>query len=174
MTKIRDQTIQIKIAKQDDPKTSFTESAVNFSKKFGISLNTAKQYICAVRMGFDSNTQYAAIIYTLADYHSYKSKRGEFEKRLQAVTVPLNSLDFRSPIDIYCELERREKEEIADSLIRGLPERERQILEYRYGLNGKRYRTLRDLSKEFGITKERVRQIEGKAIKKLQKRAKGL
>ena len=49
-----------------------------------------------------------------------------------------------------------------------LPETERRVIEMRYGLShGKQY-TLNDIGKQFGITRERVRQIEGNAIRKLR------
>jgi RNA polymerase primary sigma factor len=49
----------------------------------------------------------------------------------------------------------------------GLGERERQILELRYGLNDGRYRTLEEVGEAFNITRERIRQIEAKALRKL-------
>ena len=41
-----------------------------------------------------------------------------------------------------------------------LPERERKIIQLRYGLKDGRYRTLEEVGVEFGITRERIRQIE--------------
>jgi RNA polymerase primary sigma factor len=49
-----------------------------------------------------------------------------------------------------------------------LPERERKIIQLRYGLNDGRYRTLEEVGKEFGITRERIRQIESKVLRKLR------
>ncbi|MGE3819910.1 MAG: sigma factor-like helix-turn-helix DNA-binding protein, partial [Isosphaeraceae bacterium] len=48
-------------------------------------------------------------------------------------------------------------------------ERERRIIMSRYGLNGIAERTLEQLGKELGITKERVRQIESRAQEKLRR-----
>lgn len=54
-----------------------------------------------------------------------------------------------------------------------LPERERKIIQLRYGLNDGRYRTLEEVGKEFGITRERIRQIESKVLRKLRHPAYG-
>jgi RNA polymerase primary sigma factor len=54
-----------------------------------------------------------------------------------------------------------------------LPERERKIIELRYGLNDGRYRTLEEVGREFGITRERIRQIESKVLRKLRHPAYG-
>jgi RNA polymerase nonessential primary-like sigma factor len=51
-----------------------------------------------------------------------------------------------------------------------LPERQRRVVERRYGLNGCTVATLDDLARELGVTRERVRQIQGEAIEKLRGR----
>ena len=50
-----------------------------------------------------------------------------------------------------------------------LGERERKIINMRYGLDGGRKYTFAEIGREFGITRERVRQLEAKAILKLRK-----
>jgi RNA polymerase primary sigma factor len=50
-----------------------------------------------------------------------------------------------------------------------LPERERQVIELRYGLTGRRPLTLEEVGREFGVTRERIRQIENNTLKKLQR-----
>ncbi len=49
-----------------------------------------------------------------------------------------------------------------------LDERERRVLELRYGLNGQTPMTLDDVGSEFGVTRERVRQIESKTLRKIR------
>jgi RNA polymerase primary sigma factor len=49
-----------------------------------------------------------------------------------------------------------------------LPERERHVIELRYGLNGQRPRTLEEVGRAFGVTRERVRQIENLTLKRLE------
>jgi RNA polymerase primary sigma factor len=49
-----------------------------------------------------------------------------------------------------------------------LPDRERQVIELRYGLAGTEPMTLEEVGRTFGVTRERVRQIENNTLKKLQ------
>jgi RNA polymerase primary sigma factor len=49
-----------------------------------------------------------------------------------------------------------------------LPAREREVLELRYGLNGQRPLTLEEVGEAFGVTRERIRQIENNTLKKLK------
>ncbi len=58
------------------------------------------------------------------------------------------------------------REEI-DKLLMDLKERERQVIILRYGLEDGHPRTLEEVGKEFNVTRERIRQIEAKAIRKL-------
>jgi RNA polymerase primary sigma factor len=55
-----------------------------------------------------------------------------------------------------------------ESALEKLPERERKIIQLRYGLFDGRYRTLEEVGREFGITRERTRQIEAKALRRLR------
>ncbi len=59
------------------------------------------------------------------------------------------------------------KEQVEDVLF-SLSERERRVLELRFGLDDGRSRTLEEVGREFGVTRERIRQIEAKALRKLR------
>ena len=59
------------------------------------------------------------------------------------------------------------KEQVGD-VIGTLSERERTVLQLRYGLEDGRSRTLEEVGRVFGVTRERVRQIEAKALQKLR------
>ena len=50
-----------------------------------------------------------------------------------------------------------------------LTEREKGVLALRFGMDDGTPRTLEEVGKHFGVTRERIRQIEGKALKKLKK-----
>jgi RNA polymerase primary sigma factor len=70
-----------------------------------------------------------------------------------------------SPFEIASESLRREN--IA-RVLASLPTREREVIEMRYGIVGGRARTLEEVGRAFNITRERVRQIENRTLKKLQ------
>jgi RNA polymerase primary sigma factor len=59
------------------------------------------------------------------------------------------------------------KEQI-DEVLSSLTPRERQVLRFRFGLEDGRSRTLEEVGKEFNVTRERIRQIEAKALRKLR------
>ena len=61
-------------------------------------------------------------------------------------------------------LRREDIERALDSL----PERERRVIELRFGLNGGQPCTLEEVGRAFGVTRERIRQIENNTLKKLE------
>ncbi len=61
-----------------------------------------------------------------------------------------------------------------DDMLKGLSDRERSVLELRFGLRDGKPRTLEEVGRCFDVTRERIRQIEGKALSKLKKTAKNL
>jgi RNA polymerase primary sigma factor len=70
-----------------------------------------------------------------------------------------------SPFEIASESLRREN---IMRVLASLPRREREVIEMRYGITGGRSRTLEEVGRAFNITRERVRQIENRTLKKLQ------
>lgn len=73
--------------------------------------------------------------------------------------------DNESPVEYTTK--RLLKEEL-NEILTELTDREERVLRLRYGLDDNRPRTLEEVGKEFGVTRERIRQIEAKAIKKLK------
>ena len=73
--------------------------------------------------------------------------------------------DNESPVEYTTK--RLLKEEL-DSILKDLTDREERVLRLRYGLDDNRPKTLEEVGREFGVTRERIRQIEAKAIKKLK------
>jgi RNA polymerase primary sigma factor len=70
-----------------------------------------------------------------------------------------------SPFDTASLSLRREDVELALS---ALPERERKVIELRFGLSGEQPCTLEEVGRAFGVTRERIRQIENNTLKKLE------
>jgi RNA polymerase primary sigma factor len=64
--------------------------------------------------------------------------------------------------------EHLQKEGVRKAL-NALPERERQVIELRYGLSGLEPLTLEEVGRTFGVTRERIRQIENNTLKKLKR-----
>ena len=79
--------------------------------------------------------------------------------------------DFVEDKDSVSPTEYTTKSVIRDALynvMNDLTDREERVLRLRYGLDDNRPRTLEEVGKEFGVTRERIRQIEAKAIRKLR------
>ncbi|MBA3262851.1 MAG: sigma-70 family RNA polymerase sigma factor [Thermoleophilaceae bacterium] len=66
----------------------------------------------------------------------------------------------RASENLRCENVRR--------ALAALPPREREVIEMRYGLRGQKARTLEEVGRAFGVTRERIRQIENTTLKKLE------
>jgi RNA polymerase primary sigma factor len=70
-----------------------------------------------------------------------------------------------APLESAAQHILREQIEV---VLQKLPERERRIILLRYGLYDGQYRTLEEVGREFGITRERIRQIEARVLRKLR------
>jgi RNA polymerase primary sigma factor len=70
-----------------------------------------------------------------------------------------------SPFELASEHLRRENLRRA---LAALPEREREVIELRFGLTGQRPYTLEEVGRAFNVTRERIRQIESHTLKKLE------
>ena len=58
--------------------------------------------------------------------------------------------------------------EVISELLNGLDSRERKVIELRFGLNGNEIQTLEQIGKLFNVTRERIKQIETKALRRLR------
>ncbi len=113
--------------------------------------------------------------------------RPEEARRLREVGQPISSINARiggasdedgSEVgdflpdersgDDYIHVEVGQWEQTLVEAVRSLPEREARVLEMRHGLDGKEIRTLREVSEVLGISQERARQVEIKALRTIR------
>ena len=108
----------------------------------------------------------------------------EEARRLRDVGQPISSINARikseegSEVgellpdersgDDYARVEAGQWELTLVEAVRSLPEREARIIEMRHGLDGGETRTLREVSEELGISQERARQVEIKALRTIR------
>lgn len=71
-----------------------------------------------------------------------------------------NPLDMLADKNLHGEI---------DGLLSVLDDRERRIIDERFGLNGKKPLTLEEVGREFGVTRERIRQLQNSALTKMRK-----
>lgn len=83
------------------------------------------------------------------------SNLGDFIEDAEAV-VPLERASFRL------------LQEQLNTVLYTLSQREKEVIEMRFGLRDGQPRTLEDVGKRFGVTRERIRQIESKTLSKLR------
>ena len=77
----------------------------------------------------------------------------------------LEDKDMPNPEEVAASMILREQ---LEELLDDLSEREREVLRLRFGLEDGHAHTLEDVGKKFGVTRERIRQIEAKALRKLR------
>ncbi len=69
----------------------------------------------------------------------------------------------------YQDLEEKTVTGMLQDMVKHLDPREATILHYRFGLDGGSEKTLEEVGEKFGVTRERVRQIQNLALKKLRR-----
>ncbi|MBR2361173.1 MAG: RNA polymerase sigma factor RpoD/SigA [Spirochaetaceae bacterium] len=84
-----------------------------------------------------------------------------------SVTIGDNTEDFRYQSPEEAAMESVMQDELED-VLSSLTQKEAQVLRYRFGLNGNKSMSLKEVGDKFNLTKERIRQIEKKAIRRLQ------
>lgn len=132
---------QLQSGKAEDPEIEEIASAVNMDKDHVASLLSISQDLVSLETP------------VYADKGT--SQLGDF----------IEDREYRSPDDIA--MERSLKEDI-NKILQTLSDKEADIIQYRYGLNGRTPLSLKDIGDKYNLTKERIRQIEKKAIKRLQ------
>ena len=108
----------------------------------------------------------------------------EEARRLREVSQPIGSINTRIGTDDgaemgdllpderagddYARVEAGQWEGTLHEAVKSLPEREARILKMRHGLDGSKTRTLREVSEALGISQERARQVEIKALRTIR------
>ena len=80
----------------------------------------------------------------------------------------LNFVENENAVIPFNTVQQRLLEEDIGSALSELSERESSIIKLRFGLDGNRSHTLKELGEIFGVTRERIRQIQQKALRKLR------
>ena len=99
-------------------------------------------------------------------------------ERISSLDAPLSESDDRALIEqLVVEGDAAKVDEVSGARIAGwiaqLPERQRLVLERRFGLNDHGVQTLAEIAGELGLTRERVRQIQTEALKRLRNLVEG-
>lgn len=98
----------------------------------------------------------------------------EINPKLKMYFLPYLDLDtisyenFAFDIHIEDDIIYESLKEQLNEVLHTLPERERKVLEMRFGLDNLKQMTLEEVGKYYNVSRERIRQIEAKAIKRLQ------
>lgn len=89
------------------------------------------------------------------------------EKIADDETLNLKS-NLQTDIKTQEEIDLTDEKRYAIKLLNYLNERERKVMEMRYGIGYNKAHSLREIGDQFNLTRERIRQIEGKALRKLR------
>jgi RNA polymerase primary sigma factor len=88
---------------------------------------------------------------------------GEGDERTLGDTIPAD--DRTDPEDVIMTSDWSER---LKSAVEELPDREAQILRLRFGLNGNEEYTLEEIGQQFGVSRERIRQLEARALRQMR------
>ena len=88
---------------------------------------------------------------------------GEGDERTLGDTIPAD--DRTDPEDVIMTSDWSER---LKSAVEELPDREAQILRLRFGLNGSQEYTLEEIGQQFGVSRERIRQLEARALRQMR------
>ena len=97
------------------------------------------------------------------------SKQGDSEENSKGTNLRTDDLAENTTETTHTDqLTTNDLKEQLDEVLGTLTEREQKVLRLRFGLDDSRARTLEEVGKEFNVTRERIRQIEAKALRKLR------
>lgn len=111
----------------------------------------------------DATMKVEAVLKSAEEPVSLESPVGDAENSTLGDYIP--DMDAIEPME---EVMRDNLRETVRNSLMGLPEREREVLELRFGLKDGVYHSLEEISVLFGLTRERIRQIESAGLRKLR------
>jgi len=147
-----------------------------------VHLNKLKRTITVLEQKFEREPTILEISQELELAPSDVTKAIKNSGRYISMDAPLSNDEGGNMYDVMLseDASRPDKELLSDSLskeieraLNTLPQREAEIIRLYYGLNGKHSQTLDEISEEFNITRERIRQLKEKAINRLKHDSKG-
>lgn len=152
-----------------------------------------KRYLLQITIDFISFEQYWLYLKGPSGQNNYESKgslldpwvsEGLINYPLYELLLDKPLLDIEKELEILCTVDEEDTEimwieddkiienkllaEELEKLLEGLSSREENVIRLRFGLNDDKTRTLEEIAKIFGLTRERIRQIEKKAMIKLK------
>jgi RNA polymerase sigma factor (sigma-70 family) len=117
-----------------------------------------------------SSGEEAIIVQSLAERTGISPEVLRSYLRFMTALKPLNTGD--EPLEVSSSSDQEAEAELVreqiEKVLSTLTSRERRVLELRFGLDGKGVKTLEEVGLEFGVYRERIRQIEAKALRKLR------
>lgn len=146
----------------------------HIKEKISLILSIDKAYFCSKCNRYERCTHR---IEHIAKKLSIDKERVDYYFNLLSTPVSLNQLKENNDLlnnniyfwdDIIENLQRKDLKNQVFKMLSILKEKERKVLELRYGLNNDESKTLDEVGKVFGLTRERIRQIEVKAFNKLK------
>lgn len=114
----------------------------------------------------------------LSEIHITEALHGQFIKDPASFEIPIRikGEEIKTLADLLSDggvndpsviVEQRISAEEVREMLKRLPDKERKVIERRFGLNGEKEQTLDTIGLDFGVTRERVRQIERGALQRL-------
>ena len=119
----------------------------------------------AEALGVSSKKIHALKSMHAVDYFSLDAKIGHDSDACLGDTLPSDGAEFKiAEVNLDMEL--------VSSVLKDLPDRERYIIECRFGLNGNEEQTLQEIATQYDMSRERIRQLQVKAMGELRRRIK--
>ena len=146
--------------KEDELRTTLSEWKTKYEETYGIFPSDEE-----LMKILDVKKEQLKIIKNISiDTISLSSPIGEDEE--DELGNFIEDKTFASPIE---EADKTSvKEELYEAISEALNPKEQKVIILRFGLDGNRARTLAEVGKELNVTRERIRQVESKALRKLE------